>query len=78
MNNDRNAPAGASDEPARTIQNSETILAEDDLRETSTRTKLGVIPSGYGSPGGPIAAEQEGPGDGARGEVDQRPPDDDI
>jgi hypothetical protein len=76
MNNDRNAPAGASDEPAR-IQDSEAILAEEDLRETSTRTRVGVIPSGYGSIGGPIRAEQEGPDDGARGDVDDGPPDDD-
>lgn len=72
-----NTPVGASDEPALAIEDSETIQAEEDLRETSTHTKLGVIPSGYGTIGG-FVGEDEPPDAGARGHADDRPPHDEA
>lgn len=75
MNKDRNSPSDASAEPATTIENSETIFAEEELiHETSTRTKLGAIPSGYGSSGGIVNAP-EVPDDGVRDDIR---PDDDV
>ena len=64
---------GTTDEPALTETNSRTIRGEEQLGaqsttvesnvETSTRTKLGVIPSSYGAAGSTIDATEEG-GDG--------------
>jgi hypothetical protein len=72
VNDEGNTPAGAVDEPAPTIENSETIQAEEDLRETSTHTKIGVIPSGYGTIGG------FAPDAGVRSNFDDRPPDEET
>jgi hypothetical protein len=76
MNDDRTdaGSQGTSDEPALTEKNSRTIRGEEVLekggrvesnldRETSTRTKSGVIPSSYGAAGGTTDATEEG-GDG--------------
>jgi hypothetical protein len=66
MNDDRNRDADNTgpEEPELTQRNSRTVLSEDDLAEaeaesdelkvegSSTRTKLGVIPSSYGASGG--------------------------
>jgi len=74
--NDRTDGNGqkANDEPALTETNSRTIRGEEELEatathvesnveDTSTRTKLGVIPSSYGAAGGTTDATEEG-GDG--------------
>ena len=77
MNDDRTNGAGrsAGDEPALTEKNTRTIRGEEILEDsasrvesnldaqTSTRTKLGAIPSSYGSAGGTADATEEG-GDG--------------
>ncbi|HTJ25763.1 MAG TPA: hypothetical protein VMA36_06315 [Candidatus Limnocylindria bacterium] len=61
MNDDRTE----RDEPAPTQEKKpETIQGEEDVvRETSTRTADGVIPSGYGSSGGFIPPQKERPAD---------------
>jgi hypothetical protein len=41
----------------RSADNFETT--EEDLRETSTRTRDHVIPAGYGTIGGPLPGEAE-------------------
>ena len=71
MSNDRTDPGeGATDEPALTQRNTETIRGEETLADevseltmdrTSTRT---VIPSSYGAAGGTTDATEEG-GDGS-------------
>ncbi|HYW52829.1 MAG TPA: hypothetical protein VFF00_08190 [Candidatus Elarobacter sp.] len=72
--NDRTDPGEtATDEPALTQQNSETIrgettladggTAESNVDESSTRTRSGAIPSSYGAAGGTTDATEEG-GDG--------------
>ena len=63
------APTDAS-EPGQTETNSATVLAEDALTgdgdaaspvadETSTRPKIGAIPSSYGAPGGSTPPEAD-------------------
>lgn len=69
-----NSGEGATDEPALTQRNTETVrgetsLADDGIAEllideTSTRMNLGVIPSSYGAAGGTTDATEEG-GDGS-------------
>ena len=74
MNNDRTnaGQTGASDEPGLTEKNSRTVLGEETLADesveveskrtgdTSTHTKLGVIPASYGAAGGTTDAYEEG------------------
>lgn len=76
MDDDRTNAGGdtANDEPALTQKNTETVRGEATLAkgestesnlsgETSTRTKLGAVPSSYGAAGGTTDATEEG-GDG--------------
>ncbi len=75
MNDDRTngAGKGATDEPGITEKNSRTIRGEEILTEggpvesnqgaTSTRTRVGAIPSSYGAAGGTTDATEDG-GDG--------------
>ena len=59
MNEDRTEAADATpnDEPDRTLRNTETIRAEDDLSQSSG----GAAPT-YGPHGGTTDAEEEGAG----------------
>ncbi|HEV3088581.1 MAG TPA: hypothetical protein VGX96_15310 [Candidatus Elarobacter sp.] len=77
MNDDRTQArdVGETEEPELTEKNSRTISAEEMLAdesteveskltgETSTHTKLGVIPSSYGAAGGTTDAYEEGAGE---------------
>lgn len=73
--NGTNSDDGATDEPALTQRNSETVRGETNLAgegtaesnlddQTSTRTRSGAIPSSYGAAGGTTDATEEG-GDGS-------------
>ncbi len=83
MNENRTGgDADGTAEPSLTQKNSETVrgeetladdgTAETNVEDTSTRTKLGAVPSSYGAPGGLLdegrRAGQGGPG-GERGPV---------
>ncbi|HEY0614129.1 MAG TPA: hypothetical protein VGC96_05795 [Candidatus Elarobacter sp.] len=74
MNNRTNPDEGATDEPALTERNTETIRGEETLADettsesnvdtaTAARTGLGAVPSSYGAAGGTTDATEEG-GDG--------------
>jgi hypothetical protein len=68
MNEQRSG--GTENEPSLTQKNSETVKGEETLADrgaaqgevegTSTRTKIGAIPSSYGAPGG---LSEQAPGD---------------
>ncbi|HEY0396412.1 MAG TPA: hypothetical protein VGD01_18190 [Candidatus Elarobacter sp.] len=72
MNDRTNSDEGATDEPALTQRNTETIRGEETLvGEGSTESNLGgdsgtrprAVPSSYGAAGGTTDATEEG-GDG--------------
>ena len=74
MNDRTNPGTENNDEPGLTERNTETVRGEDQLADestaesnlddsTSTRTRLGAIPSSYGAAGGTTDATEEG-GDG--------------